>query len=49
MNNQVQDPRDILKQPWYYNTWFICLLVALWFLIIPAIGGVILLIMKTID
>ncbi|MED4170806.1 hypothetical protein [Priestia megaterium] len=27
---------------WYYSTWFICLLFALWFLIIPLVIGIIL-------
>lgn len=49
MNNTIYDPRQLFKQPWYYNSWFIFLLTSLWFLILPAIGSIILLILKTID
>lgn len=37
------------KKEWYYNTWFIALLCSGWVFIIPAIAGIILLILKTIN
>lgn len=38
-----------MKQKWYLQTWFICLLFAFWMFIIPGIVGTILLIMQMID
>ena len=38
-----------LKNKWYLQTWFICLLFSLWFLIIPGIIGLILLILQIIE
>lgn len=38
-----------MKQKWYLQTWFICLLFALWMFVIPGIVGIILLIMQMID
>ena len=35
-----------MKHKWYLSTWLICLLFAFWFFIIPAVIGLILLIMK---
>lgn len=37
------------KQKWYLSTWFIALLCACWFLIIPPIIGIILLIIKAVN
>lgn len=37
------------ENKWYLSTWFIALLCAFWFLVLPAICGVILLIMKAIE
>lgn len=37
------------KDKQYLQTWFICLLFAFWFLIIPGIIGIILLVMQTIE
>lgn len=34
------------KEKWYLNTWFICLLFAFWFYVIPGIIGLIFLIMQ---
>lgn len=35
-----------MQKEWYLQTWFICLMFALWFLFIPPIIGVVLLIMQ---
>ncbi len=35
-----------MKHKWYLSTWLICLLFAFWFFIIPAVIGLILLILK---
>ena len=37
------------ENKWYLSTWFIAILCACWFLILPAIGGIVLMIMKTMD
>lgn len=37
------------KNKWYLSTWFIALLCAFWFLIIPPIIGIILLIIKAVN
>lgn len=37
------------KSKWYLSTWFIALLCACWFLIIPPIIGIILLIIKAVN
>ena len=37
------------ENKWYLSTWFIAILCACWFLILPAIGGIVLMIMKTLD
>ncbi|PFH83595.1 DUF4041 domain-containing protein [Bacillus sp. AFS088145] len=37
------------KQKWYLSTIFICLLFSLWFLIIPLIAGIVLLVLKWQD
>ncbi len=38
-----------MKKKWYLQTWFICLLFAFWFFIIPGIAGLILLILQVIE
>lgn len=38
-----------MKQKWYMQTWFICLLCAGWVFIIPAIVGIVLLVMQILD
>lgn len=38
-----------MKKKWYLQTWFICLLFALWFLIVPGVVGLVLLIMQILD
>lgn len=35
-----------IKDKWYYSTWFIALLFAFWFFIIPGIAGIVLLILQ---
>ena len=37
------------KKKWYLDTWFIVLMCAAWILIVPAIIGIILLIIKSVD
>ena len=37
------------ENKWYLSTWFIAILCACWFLILPAIGGIVLMIMKTMN
>lgn len=37
-----------MKQKWYLQTWFICLLFAFWMFVIPGIAGLILLIMQIV-
>lgn len=38
-----------MREKWYLQTWFICILFALWVLIVPAVLGVIFLILQIID
>lgn len=38
-----------MNKKWYLQTWFICLLFALWFLIFPAIAGIVLLILQMLE
>mgnify|MGYP002783230839 CR=1 FL=1 len=38
-----------MKKKWYLQTWFICLLCAFWMFIVPAIVGIILLILQIIE
>ena len=38
-----------MKKKWYLQTWFICLLCAFWMFIVPAIAGIILLILQIIE
>lgn len=38
-----------MNQKWYLQTWFICLMFALWFFIIPGIIGIVLLVMQLLD
>lgn len=38
-----------MKKKWYLQTWFICLLCALWMFIVPVIVGIILLILQIIE
>lgn len=38
-----------MEHKWYLQTWFICLLFAFWFFIIPGIVGLILLIMQILE
>ena len=38
-----------MKRKWYLQTWFICLLFAFWFCIIPGIAGLVLLILQIVD
>ena len=37
------------KNKWYLSTWFIALLCACWFFIVPPIIGVILIIVKSVN
>lgn len=38
-----------MKQKWYLQTWLICLLFSFWFLILPGIVGLVLLILQIIE
>lgn len=38
-----------MRQKWYLQTWFICLLFAFWFFIIPGIAGLVLLVMQMLE
>lgn len=38
-----------MKKKWYLQTWFICIMFAFWFLIIPGIAGIVLLIMQILE
>lgn len=38
-----------MKQKWYLQTWFICLLFAFWIFIVPGIAGLVLLVMQIIE
>lgn len=38
-----------MKRKWYLQTWFICLLFAFWFCIIPGIAGLVLLILQAVE
>lgn len=38
-----------MKQKWYLQTWFICLLFAFWMFILPGIAGVVLLILQILE
>lgn len=48
-SNTKENEVYLMNQKWYLQTWFICLLCALWILIIPAIIGIALLIMQIIE
>lgn len=38
-----------MKERWYLQTWFICLLFAFWFFIIPGIAGLVLLVLQILQ
>ncbi|MBO5069904.1 MAG: DUF4041 domain-containing protein [Roseburia sp.] len=38
-----------MKEKWYLQTWFICIMAALWMLIVPAIIALVLLIMQSME
>lgn len=38
-----------MKKEWYLQTWFICVMFSLWFLVIPGIAGIVLLVMQNAE
>ena len=48
-SNNIAFNGEIMKKKWYLQTWFICLMFCMWFAIIPAIIGIILLIMQILE
>lgn len=38
-----------MSEKWYLQTWFICLLFALWWFVLPPIVGIVLLILQTLE
>ena len=49
-NKKLKEEDEIqMKKKWYLQTWFICLLCALWMFIVPVIVGIILLILQIIE
>lgn len=39
----------LMKKEWYLQTWFICVMFSLWFLVIPGIAGIVLLVMQNAE
>jgi len=38
-----------IKKAWYYQSWFLSILFALWFLVVPGIAGIVLLVLSILD